>query len=54
VLIEKTRAVVTDEQGRYTIVDLRPGTYKMAFALPGFSTFVRGGVELESNVTVST
>ena len=24
VLIEKTRAVVTDEQGRYTIVDLRP------------------------------
>jgi len=52
VLIEKTRAVVTDEQGRYTIVDLRPGTYKMTFALPGFSTFVRDGVELESNVTV--
>src|SRR5712691_4424673 len=52
VLIEKTRTVVTDEQGRYTVVDLRPGTYKMTFALPGFSTFVRDGVELESNVTV--
>jgi hypothetical protein len=52
VLIEKTRTVVTDEQGRYTIVDLRPGTYKMTFALTGFSTFVRDGVELASNVTV--
>ena len=28
VLIEKTRSVVTDEQGRYSIVDLRPGTYQ--------------------------
>lgn len=26
-LIEKVRTVVTDEQGRYSIVDLRPGTY---------------------------
>ena len=26
VLIEKTRTVVTDGEGRYTIVDLRPGT----------------------------
>ena len=52
VLIEKTRTVVTDEQGRYTIVDLRPGTYKMTFALIGFSTFIRDGVELPSNVTV--
>ena len=27
VLIEKVRTGVTDEQGRYRIVDLRPGTY---------------------------
>src|SRR5262249_36212462 len=52
VLIEKARTAVTDEQGRYTIADLRPGTYKMTFALQGFSTFVRDGVELPSNVTV--
>ena len=26
-LIEKVRTVVTDDQGRYNIVDLRPGTY---------------------------
>ena len=35
-LIEKTRAVVTDEQGQYKIVDLRPGTYTVTFTLEGF------------------
>src|SRR5205823_2934701 len=52
VLIEKVRSVVTDDQGRYTIVDLRPGSYKLTFSLAGFSTLVREGVELPSNVTV--
>jgi hypothetical protein len=52
VLIEKVRSVVTDEQGRYSIVDLRPGTYKLTFTLTGFSTLVRDGVELPSNVSV--
>ncbi|HEX7795338.1 MAG TPA: carboxypeptidase regulatory-like domain-containing protein, partial [Vicinamibacterales bacterium] len=51
VLIEKTRTVVTDEQGRYTITDLRPGTYKLSFTLAGFATFVRDGVELAGNTT---
>ena len=27
VLIEKVRSAVTDDQGRYTIIDLRPGVY---------------------------
>jgi hypothetical protein len=27
VLVEKTRSVVTDGEGRYSIVDLRPGSY---------------------------
>ena len=41
-LIEKIRTVVTDSQGRYTIISLRPGTYRVTFALPGFGTVVRG------------
>ena len=35
VLIEKVRTVITDDQGRYTIVDLRPGTYAITFTLSG-------------------
>src|SRR5688572_10011976 len=46
VLIEKVRSAVTDGTGRYTIPDLRPGTYRIAFTLPGFRTVVREGVEL--------
>src|SRR5678816_2978171 len=49
VLIEKSRTVISDETGRYTLVDLRPGTYKMTFTLSGVSTLVRDGVELPGN-----
>ena len=51
VLIEKARTVVTDDQGRYNIVDLRPGSYRVTFTLAGFNTFVREGVELTSGFT---
>ena len=44
VLIEKARTVVTDGNGRYQIVDLRPGTYTVTFTLAGFNTFKRDGV----------
>src|SRR5256712_7045808 len=53
VLIEKTRAVVTDEQGNYKIVDLRPGTYALTFTLAGFATVRREGLELPSNFTMT-
>jgi hypothetical protein len=53
VLIEKIRSVVTDGQGRYTIVDLRPGTYRVSFALPGFSTQVREGLVLPADFTLT-
>ncbi len=45
-LIEGTRSTVTDGQGRYQIPDLRPGTYKVTYTLPGFRTLVREGIEL--------
>ncbi len=46
VLIEKVKSAVTDSEGRYRIVDLRPGTYSITFTLPGFNTFRRDGVLL--------
>jgi len=51
-LIEKTRSVVTDDQGRYNIVDLRPGTYAVSFSLQGFSTLKREGLELSAATTI--
>lgn len=52
-LIEGKRVAVTDGQGRYSIVDLRPGLYTVAFTLEGFTRVAREGVELTSNFTAS-
>jgi hypothetical protein len=50
-LIERSRTVTTDGEGRYAIVDIRPGTYTMTFSMQGFSS-TRQEVEVPSNVTV--
>src|SRR5439155_2121635 len=50
-LIEGTRSAVTNEQGQYKILDLRPGIYSVTFTLPGFNTFKREAVELPANFT---
>lgn len=52
-LIEKVRIVVTDGQGLFRIVDLRPGTYTVTFSLEGFSTVSRAGVELTTGFTAT-
>lgn len=52
-LIEKVRAAVTDAQGNYKLTELRPGAYSVTFSLPGFSTFKREGLELNTGVTAA-
>ncbi|MCM3879401.1 MAG: TonB-dependent receptor, partial [Vicinamibacterales bacterium] len=52
-LIEKAKSAVSDDQGRFQIIDLRQGTYKVTFTLPGFSTVVRDGIELPANFTAT-
>jgi len=52
-LIEKVRSTVTDGEGLYRIVDLRPGTYTITSTLPGFSTAKRDGIVLTGTVTLT-
>ncbi len=46
-LIEKSRTVVSDTSGNYRIVDLPPGTYSVAFTLPGFKTVRHEGIIIQ-------
>src|SRR5262245_28612752 len=50
-LIEKSRTAVTDAQGNYKILDLRPGQYSVTFTLPGFATIKRDGLDLATGFT---
>jgi hypothetical protein len=52
-LIEKVRAAVTDAQGNYRVTELRPGTYTVTFTLPGFGTYKRENIELNTGVTAA-
>jgi hypothetical protein len=52
-LIERVRSAVTDGNGAYQVVDLAPGTYSVTFALEGFNTVRRQGIELPSDFTAT-
>src|SRR4030095_9495663 len=54
-LIEKARSVVTNGAGQYSVEDLRPGTYRVTFTIPGLNTVVREGIVLTGrlNATVN-
>ena len=49
VLIEKVRTAVTDNNGRYQMIDLRPGAYTITFTLAGFNTGKREDVTLSGS-----
>src|SRR5215831_6412278 len=51
VLIERTRTVTTNGEGRYAIIDLRPGSYVVTVTKPGFTT-TKQTVVVPANVTV--
>ncbi len=53
VLIEGTKSAVTDANGSYRIVDLRPGTYTLVFSLTGFKSARFEGVELRTDFTAT-
>jgi hypothetical protein len=52
-LIEQVRSVVTGGTGQYRIELLPPGTYTITFALPGFSTVKREGIQLTGTFTAT-
>jgi Carboxypeptidase regulatory-like domain len=45
-------AAVADSSGRYTLTNLRPGTYTLTFSLDGFNRLVREGIVLSGESTI--
>ena len=52
-LIEGVRTAFTDGSGLYGLEALRPGTYTVTFTLPGFSTFIREGIEIATGFSAN-
>jgi hypothetical protein len=52
-LIERTRSAITDNQGQYKILGLRPGVYTVTFTLAGFTVVRREGIELTASFTAT-
>jgi hypothetical protein len=52
-LIEKVRVGTTDSDGRFRLIDLRPGEYVVTFTLTGFRTLRREGIQLTTGFTAT-
>jgi hypothetical protein len=52
-LIERAKSAISDGEGRYTLPDLRPGTYIVTFTLEGFATVRREAIPLPSEFTMT-
>src|ERR1051325_11714429 len=52
-LIEGSKSAVTDANGLYRIVDLRPGPYSVTFSLQGFTSLKREGIQLPAEFTAT-
>ncbi len=52
-LIERSKTTVTAEDGRYQVVDLRPGQYEVTFTLEGLQTVRRTGIALSTGFTAT-
>ena len=52
-LIEGSKSAVTDANGLYRVVDLRPGPYVVTFSLQGFNTLKREGIQLPAEFTAT-
>ena len=52
-LIERSRTAITEGNGQYRFVDLRPGTYVLTFTLTGFETIRQEGITLPSDFTAT-
>ena len=49
----QTRAVTTDNAGRYVVANLPPGSYAVTYRLDGFSPVTRPGITLTSDFTAA-
>ena len=48
-----TASTVTDENGKYRLLGITPGTYKITFSLEGFAAVTRENIALHAEETLT-